>query len=216
MKLYNSLGPNPRLVRMFLLEKGMSIDTLEIDIMAGENRQEPYLSTNPWGEMPSLQLDDGQVIAETTAICEYLEEQMPEPALIGSNAEERAITRMWLRRVELHVTGPMTDAFRSGVGKAMFEGRRHLVPDAVDDWAAIAQEGLVKLDGSLAGRDFLAGDFLTLADIFAYCLLDFGAAVGQPIAPSNRNVLAWFERIGSRPSAEKSIHPVAAAGGMRA
>jgi len=216
MKFYNSLGPNPRLVRMFMLEKGMSIDTEEVDIMAGQNRQEPYLSKNPWGELPCLETDDGQVIAETTAICEYLEELQPDPALIGSNAEERANTRMWLRRVELHATGPMTDAFRSGAGKAMFEGRRHLVPHAVDDWAAIGQEGLAKLDAAIAGRTFLAGEFLSLADIYAYCLLDFAAAVGQPMAPSNSNVLAWFERVGSRPSAEKSIHPAAAAGGMRA
>ncbi len=216
MKFYNSIGPNPRLVRMFMLEKGLELPMHEIDIMAGENRQEPYLSVNPWGEMPSLELDDGQVVAETTAICEYLEEEKPEPALIGSNAAERAATRMWLRRVELHITGPMTDAFRSGAGQAMFKERRHLIPQAVDDWAAIAQAGVAKLDAAIAGRDFLAGDRLTLADIFAYCLLDFGGGVGQPFDRSNANVAAWFERVGSRPSAEKSLHPVAAAGGMRA
>jgi glutathione S-transferase len=166
--------------------------------------------------MPSLELDDGTVIAETTAICEYLEELQPEPVLIGGNAEERANTRMWLRRVELHATGPMTDAFRSGAGKAMFESRRHLVPEAVDAWAEIAQEGIARLDQAIAGRQFIAGDFLSLADIFAYCLLDFGGGVGQPVAATNANVLAWFERVGSRPSAEKSLHPVAAAGGMRA
>lgn len=216
MKFYNSLGPNPRLVRMFMLEKGIALPTEEVDIMAGANRQEPYLSTNPWGEMPSLELDDGQVVAETTAICEYLEEVQPEPVLIGSDAAERANTRMWLRRVEIHITGPMTDAFRSGVGHDMFKERRHLVPQAVDDWAAIAQEGIAKLDAAMAGRSYIAGDAFGLADIFAYCLLDFGGGVGQPIGSDNANVLAWFERIGSRPSAEKSLHPAAVAGGMRA
>ena len=216
MKFYNSLGPNPRLVRMFMLEKGIEIPTEEIDIMAGENRQETYLSKNAWGEMPSLELDDGSVVAETTVICEYLEEESPEPALIGATAAERANTRMWLRRVELHVTGPMTDAFRSGAGEAMFKERRHLIPQAVDDWMAIAQEGAARLDAALAGRDFLAGGRFSFADIYAYCLLDFGGGVGQPIDPSNTNLTAWFERVGARPSAEKSIHPVAAAGGMRA
>ena len=216
MKFYNSLGPNPRLVRMFMLEKGIELPTEEIDIMAGDNRKEPYLSKNPWGEMPCLELDDGRVIAETTAICEYLEEQQPSPALLGSDAAERANTRMWLRRVEIHITGPMTDAFRSGAGQAMFKDRRHLVPQAVDDWAAIAREGTARLDAAIAGRDFIAGDSFGLADIYAYCLIDFGGGVGQPFDPANENVAAWFQRIGSRPSAEQSIHPVAAAGGMRA
>ena len=216
MKLYNSLGPNPRLVRMFMLEKGIELPLEEIDIMAGENRQAPYLEKNPAGELPSLELDDGSMIAETTVICEYLEEQNPEPALIGATAAERAITRTWTRRIEWSITGPMTDAFRSGPGEAMFKERRHLIPQAVDDWQAIGQEGIGRLDQQMAGRDFIAGDRLSLADIVAYCLLDFAAAVGQPIDPAHANVTAWFERIGKRPSAEQSIHPAAAAGGMRA
>ena len=216
MKLYNSLGPNPRLVRMFLLEKGIELPLEELDIMAGENRQESYLSKNPYGEVPSLELDDGQVISETVTICEYLEELNPEPALVGASPAARANTRMWLRRVELHVTAPLTDAFRSGAGQAMFKDRRHLVPHAAEDWAQIAQEGMAVLDAQLTGREFIAGDAFTLADVFAYCLLDFGGGVGQPIGADNANLLAWFERIGSRPSAEASLHPVAAAGGMRA
>jgi glutathione S-transferase len=216
MKFYNSLGPNPRLVRMFMLEKGIELPTEEIDIMAGDNRKPPYTDKNPVGEMPSLELDDGSVIAETTVICEYLEEQNPEPALIGATASERANTRMWTRRVELHITAPMTDAFRSGAGQAMFKDRRHLIPEAVDDWQAIAQEGIGRLDARLADNEFIGGDKLGLADIVAYCLIDFGAGVGQPLDPANANVAAWFGRIGSRDSAEKSIHPAAAAGGMRA
>lgn len=216
MKFYNSLGPNPRLVRMFMLEKGIELPTEEIDIMAGENRQPAYLEKNPVGEMPCLVLDDGSVVSETTAICELLEELHPEPALVGSTPEERARTRMWIRRVEIHVTGPMTDAFRSGVGEPMFKERRHLVPAAVDDWKAIAQEGLGHVDRLIADRDYLAGDRPTLADIVAYCLLDFGGSVGQPIDPAHTHVTAWFERMGARPSAEESIHPAAAAAGMRA
>ena len=216
MKLYNSLGPNPRLVRMFMLEKGLELPTEEVDIMAGENRQAPYTDKNPVGEMPCLELDDGSVITETTVICEYLEELNPEPPLIGATPAERAETRMWTRRIEIHVTAPMTDAFRSGAGEAMFKERRHLIPQAVDDWQVIAQEGLGRIDAQIAGRDFFGGDRFSLADIVAYCLLDFGAGVGQPLDPAHANVTAWFQRIASRPSAEQSIHPVAAAGGMRA
>ena len=103
MKFYNSLGPNPRLVRMFMLEKGIEIPTEEIDIMAGENRKSPYLDKNPAGELPALELDDGRIISETIVICEYLEEENPEPPLIGATPAERAETRMWTRRIELSI-----------------------------------------------------------------------------------------------------------------
>jgi glutathione S-transferase len=217
MNFYNSLGPNPRLVRIFALEKGIDLpETVEVDIMGGENRQADYLAKNPSGELPALALDDGRVLAETVAICEYLDETSPGPSLLGETAEDRALTRMWIRRVEIWITGPMTDAFRSAEGAGMFEGRRHLIPQAADDWKAIGQEGLAKLNEQIEGRDFVAGDSLTLADIVLYALLDFGAAVGQPIDPKHGNVQAWFERMAARPSAEASLHPVAAAGGMRA
>jgi glutathione S-transferase len=216
MKLYNSLGPNPRLVRFFLLEKGIELPMEEIDILGGENRQAAYKARNPSGELPALELDDGTVLAETVAICEYLEELYPEPVLVGATAAERATTRMWTRRVELGITGPLVDAFRSAEGAAMFKDRRHLIPQAADDWKQIAQEGLVRLDSWMAGRDYVAGDRLGLADIVLYCMLDFGAAMGQPLDPKNANVAAWFERIASRPGAQASLHPAAVAGGMRA
>jgi len=215
MKFYNSLGPNPRLVRMFMAEKGIELENIEIDLMAGENRQEPYVSKNPAGEMPALELDDGSVLAETVAICEYLEELHPEPTLLGADPESRAKTRMWTRRVELRVTNPMTDAFRSAEGLAMFKDRRHCVPHAADDWKEIAREGLEWLDGEMAGRDYIAGDSMTLADLVAYNLLDFGAAVGQPVDPALSNVQAWLARMAERPSADASLHPVAKAAGMR-
>jgi glutathione S-transferase len=201
---------------MFMLEKGIELPTEEVDIMAGENRQEAYQAVNPVGELPSLELDDGSVLAETTAICEYLEELNPEPALIGSTPAERASTRMWLRRLELHITAPLTDAFRSGAGQAMFKDRRHLIPQAADDFKAIAREGLDWLDGQIAGRDYVAGDSFSLADILLFCFAEFAGGVGQPLDPANENVAKWFERIGARPSAEASLHPVAKAGGMRA
>jgi len=217
MKFYNSLGPNPRLVRMFALEKGLELPSVvEIDIMAGENRRAPYADVNPSGQMPSLELDDGTNLAETVAICEYLEERQPQPALIGATPEERAITRMWTRRVELKIAFPLTDAFRYAEGQAMFKDRMRLIPQAADDLKALAREGLVWLDGQMAGREFVAGDRLALADLVLYCFVDFGAGVGQPIDPALENVGGWFARMAARESAEASLHPVAKAGGMRA
>lgn len=216
MKLFNSLGPNPRLVRMFLLEKGLDIPFEEIDIMAGENRRAPYTDKNPGGQLPSLELDGGLVLAETVVICEYLEDEHPEPALIGSTPEERAETRMWTRRIEQRITFPLTDGFRYAEGIAMFKDRMRTIPQAADDLKALAQEGLGWLDGLIAGRDYIAGDRFTLADIVLYVFLDFGAGVGQPPDPTLKNLAAWLERVGARASAEGSLHPVAAAGGMRA
>jgi glutathione S-transferase len=216
MKFYNSLGPNPRLVRMFMLEKGIDIPTAEIDIMAGENRQPAYTDINPAGQMPSLTLDDGNNIAETIVICECLEDAHPTPALIGSTLSERAQTRMWTRRIEFKINNPLTDAFRYAEGLAMFKDRMRTIPEAADGLKALAREGLEWLDGQLAGRDFVCGDRFSLADITLYAFLDFAPGVGQPIDPALKNVAGVLERIASRPSAEESLHPAAKAGGMRA
>ena len=98
MKLYDSIGPNPRIVRMFMAEKGIDMPKQTVDLRGGENRQAEHLKRNPHGQMPTLELDDGSYLSEITAICEYLEEKNPKPAMIGSTPEERAECRMWTRR----------------------------------------------------------------------------------------------------------------------
>jgi len=216
MKLYDSLGPNPRLVRMFMLEKWIQIPSEQVDIMGGANRRPPYTDKNPAGQMPSLELDNGSVLGETVAICEYLEEKHPKPALVGATPEERAETRMWIRRIELGVTEPLANGFRFAEGLAMFKDRLHTIPEAAAGLKAMSQYYLAKLDGQLAGKEWVCGKRFTLADIVLYCGLDFGAGVGQPRNPAHKNVAAWFERVGKRPSAEASLHPIAKAGGMRA
>ena len=113
MKLYNSVGPNPHVVRMFAAEKGLTLPMVEIDLMGGENRKPPYQDTvNPAGQTPALVLSDGQIITEITVICEYLEEKHPSPVLIGATPEQRAETRMWTRRIDLNICEPLTNAFR--------------------------------------------------------------------------------------------------------
>ena len=216
MKFYNSLGPNPRLVRIFMLEKGIGIPTVEIDIMGGENRKGPFTETNPSGQLPCLELDDGTNLAETIAICEYLEELHPQPALVGATPERRATTRMWIRRIEFKVNNPLADGFRYSAGLDMFKDRIRTIPQAADDLVALAREGLEWLDSQIAGRDFIAGDEFSLADITLYAFLDFAPGVGQPLDPALKNIGAWFERVGLRSSAEDSLHPVAKGGGMRA
>jgi glutathione S-transferase len=214
VKLYDSLGPNPRLVRMFLAEKGMTVPTEEVDIIGGANRQPPYTSKNPAGQMPSLELDDGTVLSETITICEYLEEKKPQPVLVGATAEERAVTRMWQRRMELGITEKLYDGFRFAEGRAMFEKRIRVLPEAAEGLKATVRDKLQWLDGLLAKKEWIVGPRFSLADIGLYVALDFGKTVGQPIDPGLANVNAWMQRVGARPSAKASLHPKAVAAGM--
>jgi glutathione S-transferase len=203
MKFYNSIGPNPKLVRMFAAEKGFSFpEVVEVDLLAGHNRREPYLSKNAAGQMPSLELDDGRVISETIAICEYLEELKPTPPLVGSDPAERAETRMWVRRVEWKIIQPMADGFRFAEGLPLFKDRIRTVPEAAPGLKAIAQDGLAWLDGQMAGRDTIVPKRFTLADVALYTFLEFGATVGQRLDPAHGTLAAWFERTKQRPSAK--------------
>jgi glutathione S-transferase len=204
MKLYTSIGPNPRVVRMFMAEKGFQIPLEQVDLMKGENRQGPHLSRNPAGQTPALELDDGSFLTEITAICEYLDETYPNPPLIGTTPEERAKTRMWTRRIDINIVEPLTNGFRFSEGLPLFQSRVKCIPQAADDLKVIAQEKLAWLDGLIAGRPFVAGDKLTLADILLFCFLEFGASVGQPIKMNNKNVAALIDRMRQRPSAAAS------------
>lgn len=206
MKLYQSIGPNPRVVNMFIAEKGVHIVREEIDIMKGANRQAEYLRVNPGGQSPALVLDTGQVISEVTAICEYLEELHPEPVLIGSDAAQRALTRMWTRRIDLNITEPMTNGFRFAEGLPMFRDRMHCIPHAAADLKEIAQRGLRWLDAQIGNAPFITGERFSLADILLFCFVDFGASVGQPLDPNNRNIMRWYDSVKARPSAAASVH----------
>ena len=216
MRMYNSLGPNPRCVRIFMAEKGITLDTIEVDILGAENRQGPYTDKNPGGQMPSIELDNGSILAETTAICEYLEDTQPSPALIGSTPEEKAETRMWQRRIELQITEHMYNGFRYAEGLDMFKDRMHCLPEAAAGLKEIVQEKLAWLDGLMEGKQFIVGERFTLADIILYCAFDFGAGVGQKISPDLKNLTAWFARVDGRASAASSIHAKARAAGMKA
>lgn len=216
MKFYDSLGPNPRFVRIIMLEKGIEIATEQVDIMGGENRQEGHLARNPMGQMPCLELDSGEFISEVTAIAEYLEEIHPSPAVLGTTPEERAEARMWTRRIDLNIVEPMVGGFRYAEGLGMFKDRFRTIPEAADGLKALAQDNLANLDAALAGQDFVCGGRYTAADALLYAFLDFGSGVGQPLNPDFANLGKWFTEIGARPSAEASLHPVASAGGMRA
>lgn len=200
MKLFTGMGPNPRVVRIFLAEKGVEVPLEQVDLMAGENRQDAHLARNPAGQLPALELDDGSFLAEILPICEYLEEKNPTPALIGTTPEERAQTRMWARRIDLNIIEPLANGFRFSEGLPLFKDRIHTIPDAAADLKEIAQENLAWLDGLIAGQDWICGDRFSLADIHLYAFLEFGGQVGQPLDPEKKNIGAWYERVAARPS----------------
>ena len=202
MKLYNSIGPNPHVVRMFMKEKGIDLPMIKVDLMSNENRQEAHLKRNPSGQCPTLELDNGHYIAEITAICEYLDEKKKDtPSLIGDTPEERAETRMWTRRIDLNICEPMGNGFRFAEGLKMFQNRVRCIPEAAEGLKATARDKLAWLDQQMDGKQFIAGKRMTLADILLFCFIDFGNEVGQKLDPSLKNVNAWFERMKARPSA---------------
>ncbi len=203
MKLYNSIGPNPRVVRMFAAEKGITLEREEVDIVAGECRRDPYLAVNPMGSTPALALPSGQVISEIVAICEYLEEAVPEPALIGTSAEQRAETRMWARRIDLGFVDPLTLGFRAAEGRAMFAPRMRVAPeDAAPDLKGMAVDMLDTLERHVAEQDYITGDRFSLADILLFGFVAFGEQVGMSLLPERSALAAWFARIDARPSSQ--------------
>jgi glutathione S-transferase len=201
VKFYNSVGPNPRVVRMFMAERGIEVPRAEVDLRGGENRQPAYMAKNPMGQMPCLEMDDGTVLSEITAICEYLDETTPGPSLIGGTPRERAETRMWTRRIDLNIAEPILNGFRFAEGLKLFQNRIRCIPQAAGDLKATAQERLAWLDGQIAGRSFVCGERLTLADILLFAILDFAKGVGQPLNPELRNITAHHARMQAQPSA---------------
>jgi len=201
MKLYDSVGPNPRIVRMFMAEKAIEMPKQTVDLRKGENREAQHLKRNPHGQMPTLELDDGNYLSEVTAICEYLEEKKANPAMIGSTPEERAECRMWTRRVDLNICEPLANGYRYGDALRFFEKRIPVAPEASPGLKMVASNRLKWLNGQMSdGREWLCGKRFTLADILLYCWLDFGNQVGQALDQSNSHIAAWFTRVAARPS----------------
>ncbi|HLH76664.1 MAG TPA: glutathione S-transferase [Candidatus Binataceae bacterium] len=202
MKLYNhSMAPNPRRVRMFAAEKGIKLEQEEVDIFAGHNRTPQFLAKNPSGGLPVLELDDGAHLAETVAISRYLESLYPEPNLFGRDAREQAFVEMWNRRMELELMMAIGNAFQHT--SPMLKGRLQQFPEFGETRRAAAQERLARMDRELQGRQFVAGERFTIADITALVAIDFGKQlVGIQVDPALRELTRWYEAVSSRPSAK--------------
>jgi glutathione S-transferase len=201
LKLYDSpFAPNPRRVRIFLAEKGVSPPVVSVDLGKLEQRSAAFSAVNPLQRTPALELDSGEILTESVAICRYFEELHPEPPLFGRDALERARVEMWQRRVELEFFAAVAFAFRHS-----HPAMKEMEQPQIAAWAQAnkprAQKFARFLDAELAHRPFIAGDGFTIADITALVAADFAKAARIVFPEELRHFARWRARVASRPSA---------------
>ena len=207
MKLFDMTdAPNPRRVRAFLAEKGVDIDKVQIDIMGGENLESTYLAINPRGVLPTLQLDDGSIIDEASAICRYFEETHPHPALYGTDAKSKAQIESWVRQIEGDVFAPAADVLRNS--HPVFENRSVPGTNNTPQVSALVDRGFgrveafyQRLNQRLAESAYIVGDHYSAADLTAMCAIDFASFVGIPVPEELKHLAEWHGRVSQRPSA---------------
>jgi glutathione S-transferase len=207
MKLYDcATAPSPRRVRIFAAEKGIELDRVEIDLKTGQQFAPEFRALNPDCVVPVLELDDGTAISEVLAICQYLEELHPDPALFGQTAEQRAVSTMWNNKIEQHGLMHMRDAFRNSA-KGL---RGHAItgPQGVDQIPELAERGrqcvvafFDRLEQQLEGRAFITGDEYSIADITGLVLIDFARWIKLDVPEEAVNLRRWYGDVSTRPSA---------------
>ncbi|MEC9340738.1 MAG: glutathione S-transferase family protein [Pseudomonadota bacterium] len=201
MKIYEDrLAPNPRRVRIFLAEKGIDAEYVQIDIAKGEHRTAEFLEKSPLALLPVLELPDGGHLSETMAICRYIEECHPEPNLFGATTLERARIEMWNRRMEFEIFWPIAFVFRHT--HEYFRGVHPQVPEFGEVSREHALSRMAWLNGVLQDREFIAGDRYSVADITALCALDFGRITGTTIREHHPELKRWRDAVAARPSAK--------------
>ena len=200
MKLYNNAhAPNPRRVRMLLAEKDVSDYAIEeLDIGAGDNLKDEFRAMNPIAKVPVLELDDGLCLSETPAICRYLDEIYPEPALYGSSPKERAIIDMWDHRMEYSLLLPALFAFQHLSG--FFKDRMNPLAEWGSDNAENFKKALPVLEQQLSQNDWVAGPAFSVADITALCAIEFARIVKIRVGEEYPSTLRWYAAMKERPS----------------
>ncbi|MGK0223931.1 MAG: glutathione S-transferase [Limisphaerales bacterium] len=198
MKLHESPSPNARRVHIFMAEKGIEIERVAVDIRAGENIADEYRAKNPAGRVPTLELDDGTFLAESVAICRYLEGINPTPNLFGETPLEMATIEMWGRRAEINFMAEVAGAFRNITG--FFKDRETCVAEWGQVCAEKAPKALEMFDTQLADTEYVAGDRFTIADITLGVAVAFAAQVKVVAMPDLPNLARWQEQINARES----------------
>lgn len=207
MKFYDcATAPSPRRVRIFAAEKGLRLDTVQVDLGSGEQFGDAFRDINPDCAVPVLELDDGTRLSEVFAICQYLEEIQTEPALLGRTAIERAQVTMWNTKIEQQGLWPNADAFRN-TAKGM---KNHAVtgPNSFAQIPELAERGrarvsvfLEKMDKHLAKRTYVVGENFSLADITMLVVMDFKKWTKIPTPDDAEHLKRWYESVAGRPSA---------------
>ena len=202
MKLYDGgRAPNPRRVRIFLAEKGVAYDTVEVSIAQQAHQTPEFRKKNPIALLPVLELADGRILRESMAICRFIEEQHPEPNLFGADAWERAQIEQWNRHAELELLFPISQVFRNT--HKFWAGKIRQAPEFGEVMREHVGERFEWLDTDLRSRPYIAGERFTVADITALCAIDFGKVVDIRIdAAKHANLAAWHKRVSERPSAK--------------
>jgi glutathione S-transferase len=200
MLLYHDLrAPNPRRVRIFLAEKGVAYDTIEVSIAAAAHQTPEFRKKNPIALLPVLELADGRVLRESMAICRFVETMHPEPNLFGTDPWESAQIEQWNRHAELELLLPIAQVFRNT--HAFWQGRIRQSPEFADIMRELVATRMEWFDGELARRSYIAGDRFSVADITALCAIDFGKVSNIRInAETHPNLAAWHARVSERPS----------------
>jgi glutathione S-transferase len=202
LRLYNSkYAPNARRVRIFLAEKGLTIPFVELDLAKLDQKSAEFSAVNPFQTVPALELDNGDILCESIAICRYLEELHPEPDLFGREPRERAEIEMWQRRLELYLFYPILQAYRHSHPAAKVLETPQQLPEWGEINRARALEAMARIDAVLASRRFIAGDRFSVADITGLCALDFGRPARIAAPPEVSHLQRWRQEISARPSA---------------
>ena len=201
MKIYDTkTAPSPRRVRIFLAEKNIPMEYVQVDLQQGENISPAMRNKNPMGKIPVLELDDGTCISEGAAICLYFEELYPEVNLLGRTPLEKATIDMWHRQVDLYFFGQVGMCFQHSTG--YFKDR--MTP--VKEYGAVAGKNALNfldvLEKRLGESEFVAGDRFTIADITTMCTVDFARVVGIKVTEKQPNIQRWYQVVSSRPSAK--------------
>ena len=199
MKLWTAtVAPNPRRVAIFLAEKDIEIPTVEIDLANGDNYAPEFVAKNPLARVPVLEFDDDAFLAESMAICRYLEEIHPEPPLFGVGARKRANVEMWNRRMESEILLQMTGCFRHA--HPYWKGRIEQVEAYGELCRRTAEDRMRWLDGELVGHEYIAGEEFTVADITAICGFGNGRVAKIRIPEELANLTGWHRMVSERPS----------------
>jgi glutathione S-transferase len=208
MKFYDcATAPSPRRVRIFLAEKGIELETIQVDLAKGEQFSEEFKAINPLGEVPLLVLEDGTTISQVDAICRYLEEVYPETPLHGRTPVERAMVNASNHQLQMNGFTAGAEAFRNSTPG--FKNRALPGPHNYSQIPELAHRGLQRLDhlfadldAHLANSDFIVGDYYSIADITALCIIDFAKWVKKRIPEDCSNLQRWYDQVNSRPSAK--------------